>query len=454
MGFYFGVINAASIVGIYRGTIGRVSGVWSTPRESSVQPSGWPLVPTGRLFLMTCGLAVVVMGALTLQGGHAAVLLVLQVSAGALLYIYLVYPLILVLLGVVMRRARAIRPIEPSVCVFIAANDEAAVIEAKVRNTLDLDYPQPLLDIVVASDGSVDGTNEIVQRFGPRVRLLEYSPRQGKIATIIKGVQELTADIVVFSDANTFLDSDAIRSLVRNFADPSVGCVSGDVILIGDRAMIGRSEDLYYRYERWLQYAESEVGSMIGADGALYAIRRHLFVAPASDTILDDMAIPMGVVQQGYRSIIEPVATAHEQGVGTALEEFWRKSRVIAGAIQFLSRRDSSVPLNRPLVMLALVSHKGLRWLTPVFVIGVLASSIALSGSSVVFGTAALAQGLVLVLGLAGCAPTLRRLPLVGVAHYCLLVLAAAGMGFIRGLRGGQSVLWRRFHRASVTGPA
>jgi len=449
MAGYFLVINAASLVGICKGTFGQVSGVWSTPRERHAPAAA--LVPIGPLFLAACSIVFVGAVALAISAGPRGAVLLFWGSISALLYIYVLYPVVLALFSVLARQPHSVSSIEPTVCLFVAANDEEAVIEAKIRNALELDYPADRLDIVIASDGSVDCTNAIVKRFGPRVRLLEFSPRSGKISTIIKGIGTVTADIVVFSDANTFLDSDSIRLLVRNFSDPEVGCVSGDVVLVGDRAMLGRSEDLYYRYERWIQNAESEIGSMIGADGALYAIRRPLFVAPMGDTILDDMAIPMGVVRQGYRTVLEPRATAHEQGVATAREEFVRKSRVVAGAIQFLSRTDSSVPITTPQVMLAMLSHKALRWLSPVFGLGTFVSASILSPASMFFAMVALSQVLLVSLGLAGCLPTLRRLPFVGLAHYFCLVQAAAAVGFMRGLSGRQSVLWRRFVRSPLT---
>jgi cellulose synthase/poly-beta-1,6-N-acetylglucosamine synthase-like glycosyltransferase len=446
MAAYFAVINVASLVGIYKGTIGRVSGVWSTPRETAARPVG-VLLPIGPLFLIGCVVAVGAAAWYSVQEGRGAAIGLFWASVGALFYIYAFYPAMLAVLRVMARQPHDIGAIEPHVCLFVAANDEASVIAAKIRNALELEYPADRLDIVIASDGSTDGTNAIVKQFAPRVRLLEFAQRAGKISTIIKGIEAVTADIVVFSDANTFLDADAIRSLVRNFSDPSVGCVSGDVVLVGDRAMMGRSEDLYYRYERWMQLAESEIGSMIGADGALYAVRRQLFSAPMGDTILDDMAIPMGVLQKGYRVVIEPLATAHEQGVASAKEEFLRKSRVVAGAIQFLSRKDSSVPLWAPQVMLSLLSHKALRWLSPAFALCTFVSSLVIAGSSPTFTIVAFGELGLLGLGLAGCSPPLRRLPLVGLSHYFCLVQAAAAAGFVRGLTGRQSVLWRRFVR-------
>jgi cellulose synthase/poly-beta-1,6-N-acetylglucosamine synthase-like glycosyltransferase len=306
------------------------------------------------------------------------------------------------------------------------------------------------LSVVVASDGSVDATNDIVRRYAPAVRLLELSPRRGKMTAINLGIKNVTGDVIVFSDANTFLQPGAIRALTQNFADPQVGAVSGDVTLIGERASLGRSEDLYYRYERWVQRAESEIGSMIGADGALYAIRRELFTPPGADTILDDMAIPMAVVRAGYRVVYEGTARALEQGSETAREEFARKMRVIAGAVQFIRRRDSAVPASAPQVIVSLVSHKALRWLSPLFAIAIFVSSLLLAGTSQAYTATALAQGALMLLGLAGCLPRLRRIGIIAVAHYFCLVQAAAAFGLMRGLAGRQSVLWQRFARANT----
>jgi cellulose synthase/poly-beta-1,6-N-acetylglucosamine synthase-like glycosyltransferase len=454
MAWYFAVINAASVVGVVKGTLGRVSGVWSTPREHVTAAAG-PLISVGPLFLVGGSLlaAIVILGANALGLRMTAV--AFWGSLIALLYVYVLYPVVLSLLRVLARRPIKVAPIEPTVCLFIAANDEAAVIGAKLENALALDYPADKLEIVVASDGSVDRTNEIVttyaERYGGRVRLLALSPRRGKIAAINRGLESVSSEIVVFSDANTFLEPKAVRALVRNFASEDVGCVSGDVALVGDRALLAKSEDLYYHYERWLQHAESDIGSMIGADGALYAIRRRLFSPRADDTILDDMAIPMAVVRAGHRVVFEPDARAQEQGVETAREEFARKTRVVAGAMQFLSRPDSSVPLSAPQVILSLISHKALRWMSPAFAMVVFFTSVTLSGQGVLqqYTLVSILQAVVLILGLAGCVPALRRLPPVGLSHYFCLVQAAAAVGFIKGLSGRQSVLWRRFVRAA-----
>jgi cellulose synthase/poly-beta-1,6-N-acetylglucosamine synthase-like glycosyltransferase len=300
----------------------------------------------------------------------------------------------------------------------------------------------------------VDGTNQLARRFEPRVRVLEFFPRRGKTAAINEGMRQVTSDVVVFSDANTFLEPDAVRALVRNFADPHVGAVSGDVVLFGERAALGPSEDLYYRYERWVQRAESEIGSMIGADGALYAIRRELFVPPPADTVLDDMAIPMGVIRAGRRVVFDGAARAFEQGSESATEEFARKSRVIAGAMQFMRRRDSAVPAQAPQVILSLVSHKALRWLSPAFGAAALVSSVVLAPSSLLYTTLLGIEGGVLLMGAAGCVPRLRQIAPIAIAHYFCLLQTAAAVGFVRGLSGRQSVLWTRFTRGHSPAPA
>jgi cellulose synthase/poly-beta-1,6-N-acetylglucosamine synthase-like glycosyltransferase len=447
---YFALINAASTIGLIKGTFGDVSGIWSTPRQGeAAAPTPAAPVRVGLLFLLTLPIAAIVTAS-TFGSSHHDTERVFWVSVAALGYIFFGYPMVLLLLKILARRPVLSQPIEPRVCLLVAANDEAAVIGAKLQNALSLDYPADRLDIVVVSDGSLDGTDEIVRGFAPRVRLLALRPRRGKIAAINEGMESVHSEIVVFSDANTFLERDAIRAIVKNFADAHVGAVSGDVALIGERAALGSSEDLYYRYERWIQHAESEVGSMIGVDGALYAIRRELFEPQPGDTILDDMAIPMAVIRRGYRVVFEPAARAHEQGSSSAKEEFSRKARVVAGAVQFLRRRQSAVPLNRPQVMLSLLSHKGLRWMTPAFATMALLASVSLASSSGSYATAAFAQIVLLSFGLAGCSPTLRKVSVVGLAHYFCLVQAAAAVGFFRGLVGRQSVLWRRFTRGPL----
>jgi cellulose synthase/poly-beta-1,6-N-acetylglucosamine synthase-like glycosyltransferase len=442
---YFAAINAASLTGIAKGTLGRVSGVWTTPRASSagILRPGIPILVVSGLAM--CG----ALAALVVDGPRFAPP-VFWTSMGVLVYIYLGYPLVLRVWARFSRRQVVAARYEPTVCLLVAANDEAAVIGRKIENSISLDYPAERFDIVIASDGSTDGTNEIVRGWSPRVQLLALEPRRGKIAAINEAMRTVTADIVVLSDANTFLRPDAIRKLVQNFADPCIGAVSGDVMLTGDRAALAGSEDLYYRYERHLQRLESEIGSLVGVDGALYAIRRDLFVPPPADTILDDMAIPMAILRTGHRVVFENDALADEAGSGSAVEEFWRKVRVVAGAVQFLVRPDSGVPLSQGQAIFTLTSHKALRWMSPAFGGLAFAASLVLAPGSLFFTAVLAAETGVLALGLAGCAPRLRKIGFIALAHYFCLVQAAAAIGFLRGIAGRQPVAWRRFARATV----
>jgi cellulose synthase/poly-beta-1,6-N-acetylglucosamine synthase-like glycosyltransferase len=450
-GLYFVVISTASCVGIIKGTMGRVSGTWTTPRAADATSRGVRLA-TGRFLEGALWLALVALLSIWIwRGSSAALAVTFWASLGAVAYVYAGYPVLLRLVRPFWHRPVRRAQMEPRVCLLITANDEAAVIEAKLENSLKIDYPRDRFRVVVASDGSVDGTNEIVRRYASRgVVLAAFPERRGKIAAINAAMALLDEEIVVFSDANTFLRAGAVRALVRNFADPDVGAVSGDVALVGERAALAQPEDLYYRYERWLQHAESQVGSMIGVDGALYALRRELFVAPPEDTILDDMAIPMAVIRAGRRVVFEPEALAFERGCETAFEEFSRKSRVVAGAVQFLRRRDSAVPMRDLQVVLALTSHKGLRWLSPVFAALACLTSFALSAQSTLFLGASALQLAFLAIGVLGCVPALRRWNLIGIAHYFWLVQLAAAVGFVRGLSGRQSVRWRRYARAAM----
>ena len=453
---YFLVLQLASLVGVVSGTLGRVSATWAPPRESEVSRRSFVhgLLPEPALVRLSVvlGAAVVAYGVWFRSEPRMATLTLFWGATVCFGYVYAGYPLVLGILAWLVPRPVRSEESHPSVCLFITANDEAVVIEQKIRNSLALDYPPERLRIVVASDGSVDGTNEIVESFADAgVRLLAFPTRRGKIAAINDGVPLVDTEILVFSDANTFLAADALSQLVQPFTDARVGGVSGNVILVGDRASLALAEDLYYRYERWLQSSESKIGSMVGADGALYAIRRQLFRPPPDDTILDDVAIPMAVVRQGYRVVLAPHASAWEPGTRSASDELLRKSRVVAGAVLMVAR-GAQLPTRPRQILFSLISHKVLRWLTPAFVLATFVGSLLLAPTGWIYQLVAGVHVIAVVLGLLGCAKVLRRFSVLGIANYFLLVQVAAGVGLLRGLSGGQAVAWRRFSRTPLSG--
>lgn len=452
VGWYFGVLNVASLVGVFKGSIGRVSGVWTTPRQTEARtPQDIVDLWTGAA-LVTMVLLMAWLG-VVLESHSVAVRVLFWTSLAVLVYLFVGYPLLLAIARLFrMRAVRSTTDDLPSVCILIAAHDEEDVIEGKVQNSLAVNYPSDRLAVVVASDGSTDRTNGIVKRFEAQgVQLFAYPARRGKIATINDAVSVITQDVIVFTDANAFLRPGAVRALVRNFAQPTVGAVSGDVVLTGDRAALATSEDLYYSYERWLQRVESELGSMVGVDGALYAIRRALFIPPPPDTVLDDMAVPMAVIRQGYRVVFDMEAIALEHGARTAWEEFSRKTRIVAGAVQFLKRGRRQIPWRAPQAVFSLMSHKVLRWLSPLVGALFLVSCFALRQEGLMYSAIWWATLVTLALGVLGCVQTLRRLVPIGVCYYFCMVHLAAATGMIRGLIGGQAVAWQRFPRTPVS---
>ncbi len=366
-----------------------------------------------------------------------------------MVYVYVGYPVILVMLRrwarVTVRDDRYL----PHVSLVIAAYNEEKVLHEKLQNSLALRYPKERLEIVVASDGSTDDTNTIAKAYADRgVVLHEVVPRGGKARALGRVVPNVHGEVVVLSDANTMYEPDALQKLARNFADPRVGAVSGDVQLVDAAPTHSRSEGLYYRYERWLQGVESELGSIIGADGAMYALRRPLFQPPSVGLILDDFVISMNVARAGYRVVYEPEARATEQGTLSSQEEFRRKVRIVSGGMQALRRGEGLPRLEQPFLLFCYVSHKLLRWFVPCFLLTLFLSSFWLSNTSIY----ALAYyGQVLFYGVAGMyaagVPLLRRWRASGVPYYFCLVNGAALIGLWKGLFQTPSGIWQRTTR-------
>ena len=265
--------------------------------------------------------------------------IVFWMSLTIILYVYAGYPLTLAMAVWRSRPTRRDDNFFPTVSFVIAAYNEEKVIREKLENSLALDYPRDRLEIVVASDGSTDATNDIVQDFAEHgVVLHEIVPRGGKTQALNRVIPKTQGAIIVLSDANTMYQSDAIRKLVRHFSDSAVGAVSGDVRLVNAADSHAQAEGFYYRYERQLEIWESQLGSIIGADGAMYAVEREHFCSPSNAIILDDFVISMTVARLGYRVLYEPAAVAIERGTQSSGEEFQRKVRIVAGGIQALKR--------------------------------------------------------------------------------------------------------------------
>ena len=368
---------------------------------------------------------------------------------GVVAYVYAGYPLLLSLAASFRRRLEPDDAHRPTVSLVIAAFNEAKVIRAKLENALALDYPADRLEIVVASDGSSDGTDEIVREFADRgVVLQRVTPRGGKTRALNTVIPRTSGSILVLSDANTMYRPDAIARLVRHFVNPEVGAVSGDVQLVDAADSHARSEGLYYRYERYIQLCESRVGSIIGADGGMYALRRTLFRPPPNSIVVDDFVISMTVARLGARVLYDPEAVATEQGTLAVAEEFRRKVRIVAGGFQALILRQGVPRVTQPLLLWSYVSHKLLRWLAPVFLVAAFAASMTLVSDPFYRAALALqaaAYGAAVLY--AANVPLLRRIPGTALAFYFCLVNGAALAGLWKGLAQAQPATWNRTSR-------
>ncbi len=245
-------------------------------------------------------------------------------------FVYAGYPLILFLIGLFKKKGKLPLQYElPSVAMIISAHNEEKMIREKIENSLKIDYPPELLKIIVASDGSVDGTDQVVREYEDRnVVLKSFVRREGKSATLNKSVLGIDEEVILFSDTNVFYRADAVKKLIRNFADENVGCVVGKLVYVDDDSYVSRGESLYWKYEGLLNRMESRLSSVLVATGAIFAIRRELF-RPVMKDIANDLQIPSNVASQKYGTVYEGEAIAYERSTYFFREEFNRKRRII-----------------------------------------------------------------------------------------------------------------------------
>jgi cellulose synthase/poly-beta-1,6-N-acetylglucosamine synthase-like glycosyltransferase len=371
------------------------------------------------------------------------------ICIAAVLYAYAGYPLLIAVCARLFGRRE--KPPEmadadlPRVSLLIVAHNEQAVIEARLRNALATDYPPDKLEIVVASDGSADATPAIVQRYRHRgVRLLHDSQRRGKAATIDAAIPRLAGDIVILSDANTGVDPSAARRLARWFADPAVGAVCGRLLLT-DPATGANVDGVYWRYETFLKRCEGRLGALLGANGAIYAIRRDLFVPIPPGTIIDDFVIPLlSKLKSGRAIVYDPAALAREETAADVASEFRRRARIGAGGFQAIGLLWRLSDPRRGWVALAFCSHKLLRWCCPFFMVAALALGAVLSGQAL-YRDVLLAQAAFYSIALAGALwPARARAPrLLRAVQLFTSMNAALLVGFWRWCSGAQPATWQ-----------
>ncbi len=374
-----------------------------------------------------------------------------------IVYTYVLFPALVFARGLVWRQPYKSADITPHVSLVIAAYNEAQVIAEKLDNILALDYPRDRLEILIASDGSNDGTDAIVQPYTERgVRLLSL-PRQGKAGALNAAVATAIGEILVFSDANSMFAPDAIRALVRPFADPEVGGVAGNQCYQTEQvgSMTGAGETSYWNFDRGLKQAQSRAGNTISATGAIYAIRRALFTTVVTG-VTDDFATSTAVITQGYRLVFAPDAKAYEPVAGAKDVEFGRKVRVITRGLRaVLLRRELLNPFRYGFYALQLFSHKVLRRLVVLpllvlFLVGPLLWSRGLFYRVVTIGQVALyACGL---LGLLLGGTRLGRAKVFTIPFFFCMVNAASLMAVINLIRGRRIDRWEPQRKEGLAG--
>ena len=363
-------------------------------------------------------------------------------------YVYIGYPLLLWLLTTLYQRKHNIDETrKTSVTLIISCFNEADVIARKIENSLQLDYPEDKLDILLVSDGSTDGTDEIIKGFtDPRIRLIRQEGRLGKTSGLNLAVPEAKGDIVVFSDANAMYQPDAISKLVRHFTDDTVGYVVGAAIYTdGTENAAAQSENSYWEYELTIKHMESQLHSVVGGDGAIYAIRKPLY-DPLDAKDINDFVNPLEIIAKGYRGIFDREAICLEETAGDFAKEARRKERIVNRSFRGLIKVKRTLnPFKTGFFSLQVLSHKLLRWLIPFFLTGIAIVSIIYSyQQNSFFQVFYVLEMLFLWLAIIGYLKHKQESisPVFFYPYYFLMVNYYSMVGVLKALTGSIQVTW------------
>lgn len=381
-----------------------------------------------------------------------AIQILFILSLALVAYAYVGYPVLIYALSRLFPRPVRRAEITPKVSVIIAAYNEERDIAAKLDNTLALDYPPDKLEIIVASDCSSDRTDAIVRGYGGRGVALDRRPeRLGKSVAQNHAVKRASGEVLVFSDATTMYAPDAVRRIVRSFADPQVGCVAGQLIYV-DKATtaVGQGCRSYWSYEKFIKESESRAGSLIGVSGCLYAVRRSSYARLALD-MSSDFVIASEMHLQGQRTVYDREAVAIEDTNKRSRDEFRMRVRVIEQTFSALYSYSAALALRRHgLFAFQLISHKLMRYAVPFFLIAALILNLLLVGASPVYRLTVLAQAAFYLAAVAGgLGQRLRlRLGLLALPYYFALANAASLVAFVKFMRGEAHILWEPIREA------
>jgi cellulose synthase/poly-beta-1,6-N-acetylglucosamine synthase-like glycosyltransferase len=362
-----------------------------------------------------------------------------------LVYTYVGYPSVVWVFSRLRPSAVARGDFTPRVSIVVVAYNEERGIGRKIESCLAQTYPADNIEIIVASDGSCDQTASKVRQYEKRgVRLLAFAERRGKAACINDAVQACRTDYIIFSDARQRLDTNAVAALMRNFADLSVGAVSGELVfedMTNDE--FAKGVDAYWKYEKFLRQAEGRVDSVVGATGALYAIRRAYFRPIPAGTILDDVLIPMNIVLQGKRVVFEPTAKVFDVPSSDAAREERRKRRTLAGNYQVVALRPALLNPFKNRLWLQYVSHKIARLLAPFAMLTALTMNVLLAGSARLYAVFLAVQLVLYGAAFLGISrPAYLKLAIVRIPTTFCTFNWYAVLGFVEFVRNRNTHLW------------
>lgn len=387
--------------------------------------------------------------------------IIFWLSAFIIFYTFLGYGILLYILVRIKRSAsrktesrRVSADQLPSCTLIIAAYNEQEYMRDKISNTLQLRYPQGRLEIIFVTDGSTDQTPDIVAEY-PQIRLLHSSSRQGKIHAVHRAIEQVSSEVIVFTDANTFLNEDALEIICRHYEDAQVGAVAGEKRVFSGREADASSagEGFYWKYESALKKWDSELYSVVGAAGELFSIRRSLYEPVGRDVILDDFMISMLIAMRGYRIVYEPEAYAIENASADVKEELKRKIRIAAGGIQSIVKLLPLLNVFKyGMLSFQYISHRVLRWtVTPflLILIFVLNLLLVIEGASPLYTVIFILQVIFYLAALAGFTLEKRQIKIKAlfIPYYFCVMNYAVFRGIIRYYQNNQSATWEKSKR-------
>ena len=363
-------------------------------------------------------------------------------------YCYILYPLILMTIKKIHNLPVQISDITPTVSIIISAYNEARIIKKNIENKLKLNYPRNKLEIIVISDASNDGTDEIVREFTKHgVVLIQQTQRQGKTAALNKAVPIAKGEIICFADANSIWDENALIKIIRNFADSKVGYVTGKMVYVNSAGnIIGDGCDAYMKYENKLREFETQVGSIVGVDGGIDAVRRALY-EPMNPDLLPDFVLPLKAIEKGYRVIYEPEAILKEESLSNTKDEFKMRVRVILRSLHALFYMKHLLnPLKFKIFAWQLLSHKVLRYFVWTFMLLVFIMNLFLFNYGQIYGLMMYLQiifYILVILGVISEKRDFRIKKITYIPYYFFLVNLSSAVAFFKFLKGENTVIWQ-----------